>query len=82
MKVFVDNPGATVNGFVIRLKSANTNFKLVNKPLESCGDFDPNKGNEVFVVLDDSYEIDMLIRMLEEFKRVNYATFGDWRLKP
>lgn len=82
MKVFVDYPGAFIDRFVIRLKSANTNFKLVNKPLEPCGDFDPNKGNEVFVVLDDSYEIDMLIRMLEEFKRVNYAAFGDWRLKP
>ena len=82
MKVFVENPGASVDRIAIRLKSANTNFNLITKPLGPCGDFDPNKGNEVFIVLDDSYEIDTLIRMLEEFKRANYAHFGDWRLKP
>lgn len=82
MKVFVENPSASVDRIVVRLKSANTNFKLITKPLDQCGDFNPNKGNEVFIVLDDSHEIDTLIRMLEEFKRVNYAAFGDWRLKP
>ena len=82
MKVFVENPGVSVDRIVVRLKSANTNFKLLTKPLDPCGDFDPNKGNEVFIVLDDSYEIDTLIRMLEDFKRANYASFGDWRLCP
>lgn len=82
MKVFVENPGASVDRIVVRLKSANTNFKLITKPLDPCGDFNPNKGNEVFIVLDDSYEIDMLIRMLEDFKLANYASFGDWRLWP
>ena len=82
MKVFVENPGVSVDRIVLRLKSANTNFKLITKPLDPCGDFDPNKGNEVFIVLDDSYEIDMLSRMLEDFKRLNYASFGDWRLMP
>lgn len=82
MKIFVEHPGASVDRIVIRLKSANTYFKLITKPLDPCGDFDPNKGNEVFIVLDDSYEINTLIQMLEEFQRANYATFGEWRLAP
>ena len=82
MKVFVENPGASVDRFTIRLKSANTNFNLIAKPLNPCGVFNLNEGNEVFIVLDDSYEIETLIRMLEEFKRVNYASFGEWRFRP
>lgn len=82
MKVFVENPGASVDRIAIRLKSADTNLVRICKPLGFPYDPDPHKGNELFIVLDDSYEINMLIDALEEFKKVNYAHFGEWRLKP
>lgn len=83
MRVYVEDSHKTVDQIAIRLGSVNTNLLHIWKPLDPMYEMDRvNKPNEALILLDVSYEINTLIRMLEEFQRANYATFGEWRLVP
>lgn len=80
MKILVDNPNEPVGKITFRLKSVSTNFAHILKPLDPQIGYVPHRDyNEVTVLLDDSYEIDSIIGMLEEFKRINHTWIGEWR---
>lgn len=80
MKIVVDDPDKPVGKITFHLKSAKTNFCHILKPLDPQLGYVPHRDyNEVTIVLDDSYEIDSIITMLEEFKRINHTWFGEWR---
>ena len=77
LKIFVDDSSKPIEQITIRLKSANTNFSHIMKPLGPVEDFIPiERHNEMMIFLDDSYEINMLI------KEINFAHFGEWRVRP
>lgn len=81
MRIYVDDAHKPIDRIAIRLNSVNTNLLHIWKPLDPM--YENNrieKPNETLIILDDSYEIDMLIKSLEEFKRVNYSYFGEWRV--
>lgn len=81
MKIFVDDSAKPIDKVAIRLKSVNTNLAHIWKALDPMYEIDRiNNANEALIVLDDSYEIDSLIKALEEFKRVNRAYIGEWRV--
>lgn len=70
---------------VLELKheGANSRFAHRMKPFGYPCDIERVKGeNYALIRFDDIHEVDNLIRMLEEFKRLNCAHFGEWVFMP
>lgn len=81
MKIVVDDASKPVDHVHIRLKSANANYKLIMKPLDPMYEGYPiAEPNTAMIILEDTYEINSLITMLQTFKDNNWRYFGDWRM--
>jgi hypothetical protein len=63
----------------LRHKGANTSFEHNSQPFGYPAGARVEPANISTIQFDDIYEVDILIRMLREFKDANYRYFGDWR---
>lgn len=74
------------NGEVILLqlrhKGAKTSFEHQYQPFGYPPGERIDPMNISMIQFDDAYEVDVLIKMLKEFKDANYRYFGDWRRLP
>lgn len=57
-------------------------FALRMRPFGECLGERILQDNCVLIQFDDTYEVDELIRVLQHFKDLNYAHFGEWRYMP
>lgn len=75
--------GDEIDVLRLRLESLNMAFeRVVTRPtFEVPGAYEPTKRAAV-ITFDDSYEIDILINMLEEFKKVSREHCGAFVYRP
>lgn len=74
----IGKPGS-VNSIIMRVGSIETNLRLNVFPDCPYRDGPIEKDNESEILFKDCYEVDMLIKALEEFKQENHRYFGEWR---
>lgn len=80
MKVIVDNTYVTTNMMKFRLLSINMQFRCIAPPKSENTDYDKLvKPNEAEIIFDDSRELDILIKMLKEFRDCCYYNMGEWK---
>ena len=73
------NPGR-LNSIEMTLDSKSTHFCCYIKPFAD-NDYDSinTEPSRLNIQFEDSFEIDMLIKMLERFKARNVECWADWR---
>lgn len=72
--------GKPLNEINLRLYSINTKMSHQFIPFNPSYDYpiEFDKNTIAYIEFQDSREVDMLIDMLEKFKRANQNYFGEW----
>lgn len=82
MKFKVDNANESVNMMRFKLSSTNMQFRHTTDPRATYLDYNADVNlNEAEIIFNDSYELDVLIEMLTEFRDGCHDYMSEWNIE-